>query len=116
MSVIGELVDSAALNTILELQNDSEFNLRLNKMFEKKCYPYVPYVSGQLAKNITIDNTGITYNQPYASSVYESSGQHNLEKHPLATSRWDEVALANHSDEISNEVANIAEKRLRELR
>ena len=87
-----------------KMQNDPQLMTEINQILANKYDPYVPYITGALAGNITVDENGITYNQPYAEEVYESMRPHNLEEHPLASSHWDEVAFANHRDEISQEV------------
>lgn len=100
-----EIVIKQAVKEQVEAIVDSpEFKKETNKIFANACDPYVPYDTGALAKNITVNETGITYNQPYASEVYDSANVHNTNVHPLASSRWDEVAFANHKDEIGEKV------------
>ena len=98
-----------------QLADDEQFHVQFYKMFAEKCDPYVPYITGALATNITINKDGITYEQPYAQEVYESNNRHNLEYHPLASSYWDEVAFENHKDENEAETVKIATERLEEL-
>ena len=104
MSNANEELNQALLDVVSEAMNDSSFLTDVNQMLAEKYDPYVPYVTGALAHNITVDEQGITYNQPYAEEVYESNHPHNLEHHPLASSHWDEIAFANHSDEIEFEI------------
>ena len=104
MSSLEEEISKEAIELVEEILEDPAFKTDVNKMLAKKFDPYVPYVTGALANNITVDANGITYNQPYAEEVYESNHLHNLEQHPLASSHWDEVAFANHEDEIDAEI------------
>lgn len=97
-------------NLIDEAFNDSALMTDINTMLAETYDPYVPYVTGALASNITIDKDGITYNQPYAEEVYESNQIHSKEKHPLASSHWDEVAFANHQDEIEKYIEEKLDK------
>ena len=95
------------INTMLA---DPKFRTQVNQEFAEICDPYVPFVTGQLAENIRVDSNGITYEQPYASNVYDSMNVHSKEFHPLATSQWDEVAFANHKDELTAKTKEIIEK------
>ena len=94
-------IKQEAKKLVDDITNDPEFKKSVNEEFAKICDPYVPYITGELSKNITITSQGISYNQPYASNVYDSMGVHNKEHHPLASSMWDEVAFANHKDELT---------------
>ncbi len=100
-----------------QLESDELLKEQIHAEVVDICDQYVPYITGELAskRNITITKDGITYEQPYASNVYESTNAHNLEHHPLASSRWDEVALANHRDELDEAVAKLIERRIKEL-
>lgn len=98
------------LKLVNEALEDDEVMTDINQKFAEICDPYVPYITGKLANNITVNSNGITYNQPYAEEVYNSHNLHNKEQHPLATSRWDEVAFANHEEEIGAEVKERIER------
>ena len=110
MSDFEKELSQAMLDLVNETLDDPGFKTDVNKMLSEVYDPYVPYVTGALSQNITIDSEGITYNQPYAEEVYESNHMHNLEHHPLASSHWDEVAFANHIDEIGEEVIQRIDK------
>ena len=107
MADIEVVMTGAAQEQIDKILDNPMFKTEINGMFAKKCDPYVPYITGALASNITVDSTGITYNQPYAEDVYYSAGMHNTEHHPLASSRWDEVTVNNHREEIAQNIAEI---------
>lgn len=56
--------------------------------------PFVPYNTGNLCENVTIDSGEIKYNAPYALETYENARKLHFrtDKHPLASAHWDEVA------------------------
>lgn len=61
--------------------------------------PYVPFREGYLARSATPSPFKVTYTQPYAHRVYEGRGMTiRKEKHPLATSKWDEAWAKAHID------------------
>lgn len=98
------------LEELNKITNNPKFKTEVNKLFAEKCDPYVPYITGELSRNIKVDQNGITYQQPYASNVYDSMNVHNKEHHPLASSKWDEVAFANHKEELEEGVKEIIER------
>ena len=98
------------------LERDTKLATQINQEFAEKCDPYVPYITGNLASDITINENGITYNADYAEKVYDSPNMHNLTYHPLASSRWDEVAFENHRDELEAKAKSLVEQRLEEMR
>lgn len=110
MSDFDKELEQAILDLVNETLEDDGFKTDVNRMLADVYDPYVPYVTGALAHNITVNADGITYNQPYAEEVYESNHIHNKEQHPLASSHWDEVAFANHEDEIGEEVIKRIDK------
>ena len=73
--------------------------------------PFVPMDTGLLAHD-AVDtyvegNAGIIHHKaPYAAAVYHAKGRNfNKEKHPLATSYWDEAAKkAGKKDELIRDV------------
>ena len=97
------------------LGSDEILRTRINQAVADVCDPYVPYQTGALAHNVTVDSEGITYNQPYAREQYESGFEHGKEFHPLASSYWDKVALQNHRDELNAQIRDIVNERIREL-
>lgn len=98
------VLNQEVLNVVNDALDNEAFMTGVQEMFEDFCYQYVPYITGNLANNTTVSAQGVTYNADYAEEVYESTHPHNLEHHPLASSRWDEVAFANHEEEIGAEV------------
>lgn len=82
--------------------------IRINKEIEMQIGPFVPMQTGALLDNTTVDETGITYNSPYAKRLYEGEGfNFSKEKHPLATAHWDKAAMASKGEEIERSVERI---------
>ena len=101
---------------IEKVLTDNETMLEVNKALAEWCDPYVPYRTGALSKNITIDADGVTYNQPYAyKNYYGVDIPHRKTYHPLATAKWDEAMMADHGDEFNQVVSDIIARRLQEL-
>lgn len=95
---------------------DDATRLEINEALAKWCDPYVPYHTGALSQNIEISVDGVTYNQPYAAKNYYGVGiAHRIDVHPLATAKWDEAMMQDHSEEFLNEVNSIISRRLQEL-
>lgn len=80
------------------------------QMMYMMCDPYVPYVTGQLAHNVTVDSNGIHYLQPYAEEVYNSNRYHSPSVHPLASSKWDEAMYRDHKDEFDKKLTDIVNR------
>ena len=60
----------------------------------KRVEPYVPYNTGRLCSDVTVRPYEITYNAPYAGTVYSDLKRNfRKDKHPLAAARWDEAAM-----------------------
>jgi len=109
-------IDDAFIGNIEKVLTDEDTLIEVNQALAKWCDPYVPYRTGALSKNLIIDSTGVTYNQPYAEKNYYGVDiPHNLTYHPLATAKWDEAMMRDHGDEFVNEVSDIIARRLREL-
>ncbi len=57
--------------------------------------PYVPYETGNLAEDVTIEPNKITYNALYARRLYYgTSFNFRKDKHALASAKWNEAAKA----------------------
>lgn len=58
--------------------------------------PYVPFRTGALAGTVEITSKYLRYIVPYAHKMYEGEGfDFRTDTHPLATARWDQVAMKN---------------------
>lgn len=97
------------------LSND-ETMTEIQRMFAETIHPYVPYDTGNLSRDITIDPTGVTYHADYAAKNYYGDDiRHHKDKHPLATSHWDEVAMQTQSVVLANKIEELLERKMREL-
>lgn len=67
--------------------------------------PYVPMDTGMLAQTATVTPFNVTYEQPYATYVYQGNGMHfSKDKHPLATSHWEKPMITARANQLSNEL------------
>lgn len=68
--------------------------------------PYVPMRDGFLSQGYITEPNKITYNQPYAKRQYYGDNfNFSKEQHPLATSHWNEPAMAANREKIVKEIA-----------
>ena len=75
--------------------------------------PWVPYDTGALSQNITVDANGVTYNEEYASKQYYGEEfHHTTEHHPLASAYWDKVAMQTEREAFAERVKEIIVRRL----
>lgn len=74
------------------------------EIWYRNMYPYIPYRTGLLADNISIESDGVHFKQIYANRQYTGDNfNFNKEIHPLACARWGEVAAAMHSERMIKE-------------
>ena len=104
-----QLDETQLKNSILECLTPTVMSEAYQMMYAM-CDPYVPYVTGQLANNVTVDSQGIHYLQPYAEDVYASNHYHSQSVHPLASSRWDEAMYRDHKDEFDAKLTEIVNR------
>lgn len=77
--------------------------------------PYVPYDTGKLSQNVLVNEHGVTYQQSYARRVfYGDYINFKKQKHPLATARWTDVAIANHGEEFDARVSEIIKEAIKD--
>ena len=81
-------------NKILKrVQDNREFGTHAAETWRGLVEPFVPYNTGRLCHDVTIEPFRIIYNAPYANIVYNSLHRNfRKDKHPLATAQWSEVA------------------------
>lgn len=78
----------------------------LASTLERKMNKYVPMDTGMLAQNVVVEPFRITYNQPYATKMYEGTNLNfSKEKHPLATSHWDKACMSANGEAIARELS-----------
>lgn len=67
--------------------------------------PFVPFRTGQLAKNVKVTEDTIHYLEPYARKMYYGENLHfTKDYHPLATAKWNEVAMTSQKDKLANAI------------
>ena len=107
----------------IELDLGIEPNGPVQTFFTQLCAihmdKYVPFDTGALAETTVIDGettsnvseSYITYTQPYAHRIYEGDDLHfQTDKHPLATSHWDEYMVTAEMDEIKDELQSFVDR------
>lgn len=100
----------------IDLLFDDETMLQINQVFAEMCDPYVPYLTGDLSRNVVVTPKDITYTSEYAEKQYYGTEfNHNLETHPLATALWDKVMLSDVGDDFCERVKEILVRRANEL-
>lgn len=98
------------------IANDDRVMLQINNELARIINPWVPFLEGPLSQDLDITPQGITYLQPYATRQYYGDDfNHTKDYHPLASARWDEVAMTVKRDEFERIVEKIVKKRLGEL-
>lgn len=89
--------------------------LAIHNTLAKMCDPYVPFLEGPLSQTAVITAEGVTYIQPYARyQYYGENFNHTLDKHPLASAKWDEAMLRDHREQFDAEVEDIIRWRIAE--
>lgn len=114
---------------------DDEFKQFMHEEFYKIMFPYIPYDTGELSSTTNetygsltdeqsmsigllsgnIDETGITFDAPYAARDYYESRNWRREKHPLATENWGEEAFNAHEQELINTLQEYTDRRVIEI-
>lgn len=90
MPLVKNFDKQAILNAV---RLDDEFGRYAAESWQKRVEPYIPYRTGRLCNDVSIEPWSIVYKAPYANEVYNNTKMNfNKEKHPLATAHWNEVA------------------------
>ena len=109
-------VDEKALRKQMENLLDKTTMLRIQNLFAKTIDPWVPFLEGPLSQTLEITPEYIHYKVPYAHRQYTGDGfNHTTDYHPLATERWDKVAMQTELDKFLEQVKAILEQRAKEL-
>ena len=80
----------------------------VNDMF-RLMSPYVPMESGTLFETVDRSTKGVLYKSIYARYQYNGVNfhfNHDPNKHPLATAKWDKAMLAAHGDKLMRDIQN----------
>lgn len=104
---------SSITDKVNGLLNDATVMTEVHREFANIIDPWVPYDTGNLSKDITVDASGVTYNADYAAKQYYGTElHHNKEKHPLATAYWDQVAMQTEKEALAAKVKDILIRRI----
>ncbi len=101
----------AIVDEIRDVVENPETLTEINQLLADMSDPYVPYQTGRLANDITVDETGVKYNAPYSTKQYINPN-HNTNIHPLASGQWDKAMLDAEGDTFVAKVADILSDRL----
>ena len=120
MSVTVKLLPLEELKKILGIENKGPVHAYFTSECAREMDPFVPFDEGILAGTVieneeptsNVDVDSITYDQEYASYQYygmREDGSHvivnrSLDKHPLATSYWDQAMWTAKGDDITKRV------------
>lgn len=120
MAVTVKLLPPEELKKILGIENKGPVHAFFTNECAKEMDPFVPFDEGILAGTViengeptsNVDVDSITYDQEYASYQYHGmreDGSHvivnrSLDKHPLATSYWDQAMWTAKGDDITKRV------------
>lgn len=95
-------------------------NGAVQKFFTNTCAlhmdKYVPYDEGTLANSVYVDESSITYDQEYASYVYNGISkngnplEYSHDMHPYAGDHWDELMVSAEMSEVEQEVQAYLDK------
>lgn len=97
---------------LAEINNPTTM-LAIYNTLAKMCDPYVPFLEGHLSQTIQVSSDGVRYTQPYARyQYYGDNFNFTLDKHPLATARWDAAMMRDHGDEFVAQVEDILRRRM----
>lgn len=104
---------SGIADKLYSLLTDPDVMTEVHREFADTIDPWVPYDTGELSQNLTIDASGVTYNADYAAKQYYGTEfHHKREHHPLASAKWDEVAMQTERDAFALKVRDILIRRL----
>ena len=109
MPVVRNIDKFELLNAV---NNDDDFKVYAAECYRKRIEPFVPYNTGNLCNDVTIEPFRIRYNAPYAETVYNDLNRNfRKDKHPLATAKWDEVAEPAVKDYFIQDLQNYIDAR-----
>lgn len=95
---------------------DDNTMTQIQTLFAKTIDPWVPYLEGPLSQTLNITPEYVEYLVPYSRRQYfGDSFNHTTDYHPLASARWDQVAMQTELDSFKNQVLDILRRRAREL-
>lgn len=110
-----ELDDKALVNMVTGLIDDKTMQ-EIHNLYAKMIDPWVPYLEGPLSQTLNITPEFVEYLVPYAHYQYVGDNfNHTTDYHPLATARWDKVAMQTELESFKKQVTAILERRAKEI-
>ncbi len=109
-------VDETTLNTALQDLITDDVMLQIQNLFAKTINPWVPFLEGPLSQTLEITPEYVRYLQPYAHYQYVGDNfNHTIDYHPLASARWDKVAMQTELESFEQQIQDILARRARDL-
>lgn len=102
---------------IRQALDDPQLRTDVSRVYAETVDPWVPMVTGALSESglSNVDSQGVHYTVPYARDVYDSPNLHRTDKHPLASSRWDKVAMQTERDSFVAKSKDLVKQKIKEL-
>lgn len=116
--------DKAIQDKFQHVFSDDSFRLALHNRLAQRCDKYVPFLEGPLSQTAEITPEYVRYHTPYAHRQYylhdmwaDLNGETNRtrERHPLATSYWDQAMFQLEGDAFMNDVKDLIVWRYKQL-
>lgn len=109
-------VNEDLLQKVLDdICNDEAAMTEIHDVFAKTIDPWTPFLEGNLHTQLEITDKYVKYTVPYAHyQYYGVDFNHTITYHPLASAKWDEVAMQTKRNDFERDVENILKRRLRE--
>jgi len=97
------------LQALVDNAINDESMTQVHQAFADAIDPWVPKITGKLSQSglSNCDADGVHYNVDYAEKEYYAHHQHRTDKHPLASSQWDKVAMETQRDNFAEDVKSI---------
>lgn len=110
-----DIDENSIVNKVENLIDESTM-LEIHNLFAKLINPWVPYLEGPLSQNIEVTPEYVRYLQIYANYQYWGlEFNHTKDVHPLASARWDKVAMQTEMEKFEDGVRTILERRAKEM-
>lgn len=105
MNINVEVSSNINVTDIVSQIDNSGFWLFAANEWWRLISPYTPRDTGQLCENVSIEPKKINYKSGYAEDVYNTNKHYRKDKNPLATYKWDEVAVPVQGEKLVNSLA-----------
>ena len=109
-------IDDKELEKMVTGLIDDTTMIAIHNEFAKTIDPWVPFLEGNLSQQLDITAQGVEYTVPYSRRQYFGEWfNHTTDFHPLATAKWDEVAMQTQLEVFREKIKQILERRAKEL-